>query len=311
MTRQTLIALGAGLVSAVTFISVALGKAGLGVLLYLVISLPIFLVGLAMGWAAAAIAAVGATIVILLVGGPLAAGGFAVTQAAAPVLLTYLALLNRPGSGSGAVEWYPPGRLVIAAALIGAALSIVFMVVLGGTADAIKEKIAPLIQSMIEAQFGGTGAVPIPKEDIPKLVDVAVAILPAMSAIAIMGALLLNLWLAGRVTRASGQLTRDWPDLTQITFPRGTPLAFAAATGLGFLGGLPGMAGSAMSGALFLAYLLLGLAIIHHATRGASWRPFALWALYLALLFVNPTLLAIALIGLADAVWPLRRKERD
>lgn len=308
MTRQTLIALGAGLVSAVTFISVALGKAGLGVLLYLIISLPIFLVGLAMGWAAAAIAGIGATIVILLIGGPVAAGGFAVTQAAAPVLLTYLALLNRPATAPGDVEWYPPGRLVIAAALLGAALSVVFMIVLGGSADAIKEKIAPLIQSMIEAQFGATGGVPIPKEDVPKLVDVAVAILPAMSAITIMGALLLNLWLAGRITRASGQLNRPWPDLGLIAYPRGTPLAFAAATAAGFFGGLPGMAGSAASGALFLAYLLLGLAIIHHATRGTTWRPFALWALYLALLFINPALLAVALIGLADAVWPLRRK---
>ncbi len=67
------------------------------------------------------------------------------------------------------------------------------------------------------------------------------------------------------------------------------------------------MAGGAVSGALFLAYVLLGLAIAHYATRGAGWRSFALWALYAALLFINPVILIVALAGLVDTIWPLRR----
>lgn len=312
MTQRILIPVGAGLVSAVTFVSVALGHPGLGILLFFVIPLPILLAGLAQGWTSALIAGSAACLFILLAGGPLAASAFAVSQAVPAVALSYLALLNRPGDTPDMFEWYPAGRLVIACALIGAVLSLAFMFALGGTHEALKEKIAPIAEATIKAQLKDVaGPSPIADEDIPKLVDLAVSLMPAMTAITVMGELLLNLWLAGRVTLASGQLARPWPDLGLLEFPRGTPLALAAATGAGFLTGFPGMAGGAFSCTLFLAYVLLGLAIAHYTTRGASWRPLALWALYLALLFISPTILIVALAGLANTIWPLRRPPRD
>jgi hypothetical protein len=140
-------------------------------------------------------------------------------------------------------------------------------------------------------------------------------ILPASFAVTFMLMLLFNLWLAGRVLRASGQLARPWPDIAgELEYPRGTPLALLVATGIGFIDGLAGMAAGALSGALFLAYLLLGLAIIHHLTRGQGWRPILLGALYLGLLIspipapFNPVPLIVALLGLADTIRPLRRK---
>jgi hypothetical protein len=64
-----------------------------------------------------------------------------------------------------------------------------------------------------------------------------------------------------------------------------------------------------MAGGLFLAYLLLGLAIIHYTTRAQPWRPFALWALYGALIVVNVWIwIVVAVLGLAETVLHLRAR---
>jgi hypothetical protein len=308
MNQRHVIPAGAGLVSAITFVSVALGDPGFGVLLFIIVPLPIFLAGLGLGWQSALIAAVVASLVILLIAGPTSAGAFGLAQAMPPVILSYLALLNRPSADPGTIEWYPPGRLVVATALLGAALSFALMLGMGGTRDAIREKIAPVVEELIKSQTeGGTAPSPIAPEDVPKLVDISVALMPTLCAMTVMAILLFNLWLAGRITRASGQLARDWPDLGLLEFPRRTPLVLAAATAAGFTDGLPAMAGNALSGAMFFAYVLVGLAIIHHASRGASWRTAGLWVTYLALVFFNPALLLLALVGLVDHLWPLRR----
>ena len=87
-----------------------------------------------------------------------------------------------------------------------------------------------------------------------------------------------------------------------------TPLLLAVATGAAFLAGLPGLIAAGFAGPLFLAYVLLGLAVVHYMTRGRPWRPFALWGLYASLFIMNTIAsLAIALLGLAEAIWPMRR----
>ncbi|MEI9902278.1 MAG: hypothetical protein WDN31_21805 [Hyphomicrobium sp.] len=43
-------------------------------------------------------------------------------------------------------------------------------------------------------------------------------------------------------------------------------------------------------------------------TRGRPWRVFALWGLYAALFIVNTIALPLlALVGLMEAIWPLRK----
>ena len=43
-----------------------------------------------------------------------------------------------------------------------------------------------------------------------------------------LGGFLLNLWLAGRITRMSGRLIRPWPDLAAMTISALDALALAA-----------------------------------------------------------------------------------
>ncbi|MCC7253789.1 DUF2232 domain-containing protein [Hyphomicrobium sp.] len=310
---------GLGLVAAVVFASATTGPLFFRLLLMFVTPLPIALAGLGWGWRAAIVAGGVGTGLILVFGNPAIAAAFALTQAAPIAVLTYLALLSRPLSESGvsvtaddasAVEWYPPGRLVIWSAVMAGLMAIAMLMVIGGDLETLRKALADFIRTTFEAGLPrAEGQAPLSEAEIASLSEIALGVLPAASAMSWMGSLLFNLWLAGRVTRASGQLGRPWPDLAAITYPTGTPLAFGAMLLATMLTGYAGLAASAFAGGLFLAYLLLGLAILHYTTRGQPWRPIALWALYGSLLIVNVWIgIVIAMLGLAETVLQLRAR---
>lgn len=320
MRMPLLLAVCAGLLSAVIFAAAAAVPLLPRAVLFFLTPLPICLVGLGLGWRLSAIAGTAAILGILAAAGPRFALTFAATEAVPIAALTYLALLRRTVAGTppgpAAIEWYPVGRLVFWAALVAGVLALLSLIVLGGDLDAVRKALRAALDSFVEAQLtpgaadGGPAA--LAPEDMDKLAESALYLFPAFLAMSWMTGLLFTLWLAGRILLAAGRLTRPWPDLARIAYPRGTPLALAATIALPlFVTGYPALVASGFAGALFLAYVLLGLAIVHFVTRGQGWRPFALWALYLALValssFVAPLL---AVLGLSETIIPLRREPR-
>jgi hypothetical protein len=315
MRSNLLTGLGLGIVTAVAFASATTGPLLVRFLLFFVTPLPLALAGLGWSLQTAVVAALTAALLVGLAAGPLVGLLFAVYQAVPVVLLTYLALLSRTvpaGPGAmGPIEWYPPGRLVLWAAAISGVLSIASFAVLGAEIDDVRKAIGEFIDKTLRSDLPDMAGGPasLTEGEIKSLADATLAVLPAASAMSWMASLLFNLWLAARVTLASGQLARPWPDLAAIDFPRGTALVFALALLATALGGQAALAASSLAGVLFLAYVLLGLAIIHYTTRGRSWRPFALWALYAALFLINVWIgILVAILGLADTILQLRRR---
>jgi hypothetical protein len=316
MRSLLLIGLGLGLVAAVVFASATTGPLLARFVLFFITPLPIVLAGLGWGWRVAALAGATGTALIGLVAGPPYALAFAASHALPAVALTYLALLSREadaGDGQGgtpATEWYPPGRIVIWSAIFAGLLSAATLMMLGADLEGLRKALGAFIESMIKSSMPDMpSGQPIDPAQIDALTNTTVALLPAASAFSWMGSLLFNMWLGGRITLASGQLARPWPDLAAMEFPRGTAIAFAATLLASSLEGYPGIAASCMSGALFLAYVLVGLAIVHYATRANSWRVFVLWALYASILLANVwAIVAVAMLGLADTVLQLRQR---
>jgi len=307
MPYSLLIALGAGFVSAIVFASATTGPLIVRIPLFLMTPLPLFLAGLGVGTMGAAVAGVAGTALVFAAGGGATALIFAASQALPVVVLVHLASLNRQTSGE--VEWYPIGRIVIAAALMAAAFSTLTLFLLGGNEETIRATLRTMLESFVENELANLPeASTLGSKEINELTNVMLALLPAASAISAMGSLLFNMWLGGRITLASGRLQRPWPDLAAMYYPTGTPLMLAAATAAAFLSGFAGFIATAFAGPLFFAYVLMGLAVIHFITRGRPWRPFALWAVYAALFIINTVAsLAIAVLGLAESVWPLRK----
>ena len=308
MSYRLLIALGAGLISAVVFASATTGPLLMRMILFLLTALPLFLSGLGLGPRAAAVAGFSGTLLVLVAGSPLAALVFAASQAIPAAILVYLVMLNRV-AGDGHTEWYPAGRIVIAAALIAGSFATQTLFLLGGDIDTLRSALRGMLQTFVDNELPKMPDAPtLGPADIDEATGIALALLPAASAISTMGSLLFNLWLAGRITMASGRLQRPWPDLAAMVYPPMAPLMLAAATAAGFLAGLPGMIAAGFAGPLLFSYVLLGLAVVHYTTRGRTWRPFALWGLYASLFIMNTIAsLAIALLGLAEAIWPMRK----
>jgi len=307
MPYSLLIGLGAGLVSAVVFASATTGPMFTRLLLFLLTPLALFLAGLGLGPMIAVVAGIAGTAIVLAAGSAPAAIVFAASQAIPAAALVYLVSLNRTTAET--TEWYPAGRIIIAAALLGGAFSVLTLFLLGGDIDQLRATLRGMLESFVNTELPKMPDAPVlGAQEIDEATSVALALLPAASGISTMGSLLFNMWLAGRITLASGRLRRPWPDLAAIAYPTGAPLLFAVATGAGFLTGIPGFIARGFAGPLFFAYVLLGLAVIHYVTRGRPWRPFALWGLYLSLFVVNTLAsLALALLGVADAIWPLRK----
>ncbi len=311
MRTQVLIGLGLGLVSAVVFASATTGPLFVRYILLLVTSLPVFLAGLGWGWMTAGIAAAASTVIIGLLAGPFAALMYSMTQMLPAVALSYLALLNRAASDDGtAVEWYPPGRLVLWAAVMAGGLTLAVLTTTAGDYETFNTNLREHVSKALKDNLPRIeGRAPLDEAKITQLTDIAVAAMPAAAAVSWMSALLLNLWLAGRITLASGQLRRTWPDLNAMEFPRGTSMMFLAGLLASGAAGVAGAVGIGFAGAFFLAFVLLGLSVVHYVTRGTPWRPFALWTLYAALLLFNVWIAVfIALLGLADGAFQLRQR---
>jgi hypothetical protein len=308
MPYRLLIALGAGLISAVVFASATTGPLLMRMVLFLLTPLALFLAGLGLGPTAAIVAGAAGTAFVIVAGTPLGALVFAASQALPVVLLTYLATLNRQAP-DGTVEWYPVGRLVVAAALLAGLFSVLTFFLLGGDIETLRTLLRDMLKAFVDTELPKMPDAPkLGPEEIEEAANLAVTLLPSASAISSMSSLIFNLWLAGRITLASGRLQRPWPDIPAMAYPPATPLLLAVATGAGFLDGIIGVFARGFAGPLFFAYVLLGLAVVHYVTRGQSWRIFALWALYAALLITNTIAsLAIALLGLAEQVWPMRK----
>ncbi|MGH6861724.1 MAG: DUF2232 domain-containing protein, partial [Phyllobacterium sp.] len=110
-----------------------------------------------------------------------------------------------------------------------------------------------------------------------------------------------NLYIALRLTAASGRLRRpkdDWP--RALRMPRPGLFVFAIACAACFLPGGVGYAATAVAGALGAGFMLAGFAMMHARTRGAPWRPAALWLAYLAVVIFTFTLFLFLLAGLFD-----------
>lgn len=302
-----LIAAGAGFVSALAFISAMVGSAFTSSLLFVIAALPIYVAGVGWSWAAALLATSIGSLLLVLAGAKGAAMIFAGVIGMPAVLLTQLAEQRRTvsdGQGTTAVFWAPPGLLVILAAALSSIISVSIVSLMHEEMPKLRTEIEKFIKTTPQV----SGQQELTAEQISQIVDTVVLVLPAAVAIVPMIAAVFNLWLAGRIVRAAGNLRRPWPDLAAMSFPRGTPLVLAAA-GLfsSMLAGIGAIAAVAVFGAFFVAYLLLGLAVIHFITRGKPWRPFALWAVYIGLLLINVWVaLPIILLGLADSIFSLR-----
>jgi hypothetical protein len=294
------------------FASVLSGSIVSVVLFYLA-PLPILIA--AIGWShwAGLVAAVAAACGLALAFGMALFPVFLISVGLPAWWLGYLALLARPAASAGEPEWYPPGRLVVWTAILGALVILVALTQFGG--DEATEQARALLRRAFERMPRAQTDMPAGEaptmpglSDLDRRIDVLVALLPPAAAVLATVTQLLNLWLAARIAKISGRLKRPWPDLADMRFPAAAPFLLAAAIAGGFLPDFVGVGAMLLAASLLAAYASLGFAVLHGITRRLQSRSIVLVGVYSAVaIFVWPALL-VALLGLIDTALDLRAR---
>lgn len=312
MILHIVIALAAGAASALMFASIISG-ALVSILLFYLAPLPLMVT--AIGWSPllAAIGGIAAATALGLLFGMPYLGAFVLTIALPAWWLGHLSTLGRPadtasanGAAPPAVEWYPPGRLLLWIAGFATLTTMAALMTLGGDAETITAALRRGLSRIMNIR-GATPEAPTGGES-QGMMDALVTIAPAAAAIAAIMTLTLNLWLAGRITLTSGRLKRTWPDLTTAALPPMTLVGLCVALGLSFVGGLLGIAAQIASAALLMAFALTGLATLHAVTRGRKSRVLWLSSVYAVVGIFGWPVLGLIVLGLADAMLDFRRR---
>jgi hypothetical protein len=290
MVQMVLVGLGAGAAAALLFASVASGSLAAVVLFYLA---PLPIVIAALGWShlAGLIAAAAATAAIAVLSG--------IFFLAVPVIsfgawwLGYLALLARPASNgaAGALEWYPVGRLVLWAGVVGTLVVAAAVPNFGTDQESLQAALRKTYERILRDQ---------------SVIDLLVVAVPPAAAVFSTVTNLFNLWLAARIVKISGRLTRPWPDLAALTLPAPSAGLLAAAIAGSFLPDLAGVLSGAFAASLLMVFAVLGLAVLHAITRGMAGRAVMLTGVYGVTIVLGWPILAISILGLAEAALNIR-----
>lgn len=294
---------GAGVASGLLFASL-IGGSVFALPLFLLAPLPLMIAALGWGTLAGLVGAATALVTVgLLLGGPAVVA--TVLMVAAPaVVLSHLAGLARPVATDPAaaptVEWYPLGRILVAAAVLVGVATIIGGIALGFDPEETAMQVSAAYRETIPATESPAAFEP--------LVRATVRLMPAFFPASWLVTLVVDLWLAGRVLTKSGRLARPHEDLTTVQLPIAAGVVFAATAAMAFVSGVIGLVAEVVAGALFAAHFLVGLAVVHVATRGAPMRPMLLAFLYgLMLVFTLPAVLVVV-IGVTEPFFGLRRR---
>jgi hypothetical protein len=312
MIAIVLIAVAAGCASALMFASIISG-ALISLLLFYLAPLPLMVAALGWGPLSATIGGIAAATGLGAIFGLPYCIAFAVMVALPAWWLGHLTLLGRPvtngaSSGNGAspvapaLEWYPVGRILLWITGFAALTTMAALLTLGTDAAAITGALRRGLMRIIGPRDAASTG------ETEQWIDALVTIGPAAAAVVAMMTLTLNLWLAARITATSGRLHRPWPDLKSAALPPMTLAALCVAVAFCFSGGLLAILAQIVTAALMMAYALTGFAVLHTLTLALKSRALWLSCTYAIVMVFGWPVLAMVVLGLADAVFGIRQR---
>ena len=300
------IAIAAGAAAALLF-TAAISVTTAFTLLFFLAPLPLLIAGLGWGLAVGLAAGAAGVVALAVAMGVTPAALFAATAALPSALVVRLALLNRAAGGASegeaaalGREWYPEGRIVLAIALLAATLTAVLLVSMGPGVDQYRAAMGAVIDAMVSQQQPA-GVSP---EQVAQVKSLLLALFPFAAAAGWTAITFANFRLALEITRQARIGTRPPVRFGAMSFPRASLALLAAALLVSFLAGMPGLVGLAASGAMLVAFAILGLAVLHGLLEGHAMRRLLLAALYFAILVLGflPVLPLVALAVLDMAL---------
>jgi hypothetical protein len=297
------IAAAAGAASAAFYAALLSGAFGALILAYLA-QLPLFVVGLWLGFAGAAIAGLAAMVALAVAGGLIFALVYAVANAAPVVAVSFAAQLNRTGP-DGNTEWYPPGHII--GLLLGTAMTafLLMNLLLAGEAGGAENVVRGFVDSALSQLVPPGSTAP---ENMAAFASLIARFFPGVIAGSWIVMVIANAVLAQGLLARFGRNLRPSPSMAQIELPSWVTGATVIAAIGSFMPGISGFIGGNLVLMSMLAYAFAGLAVVHALTARSSNRTVALVATYTFLFIFGWPLIIVALVGAAEPWLNLRRR---
>ncbi|HLB07411.1 MAG TPA: DUF2232 domain-containing protein [Alphaproteobacteria bacterium] len=309
MTRAYLLSFLAGIVSALLFATVNVNF-GLAAIVAPFTPVPLYLAGLSLGLRAALLAGVTASVLVGLAPGSLHFYGslmYAALILGPTALMVRQAVLSRERA-DGAREWYPAGRLLT---VLVATMSGLFLLGYGLFA-ATGEGLLATLTEMFEATYQALGSPDAaPGEALPQDAARATAemMVQWMPASLVLGNAI-SMLLAHGVLLRLNKAIRPSLDLMRLELPAALTYALAGCVLLALLApGELGLIGRSLALALAVAFVFLGLTVVHaFARRLSGGGIIVLILVYGIMLFVIYAAAAIAALGVLERWLRLRAR---
>ena len=298
-----LIAIAAGAASALMFASI-ISRALISLLLFYLASLPLMVAAMGWGPLCATIGGIAAALGLGAFFGLPYMIAYVITVALPAWWLGHLAMLGRPAdagpaAASSPLERYPTGRILLWISGFAVLTTIATLLTFFSDDVALMAVIKRGLTRVL-AMRGITAD--------ERAIDTLAAIVPVGMASGPTITLTINLWLAAKITAASGRLHRPWPDLKATTLPPMTLVALCVAIAFCFTGGLFAVFAKVTTGALLMAYALTGFAVLHTLTLALKNRAVWLICSYAVMIVLIWPLLSMVILGLADAIFGFRER---
>ncbi|WP_417835111.1 DUF2232 domain-containing protein [Thalassospira xiamenensis] len=302
MSRNILMAVGAGLGSSVLFLLVLSGNP-LALLLSYFGHLPLFLIGLWQGPKRLLVAAIAACSALVLLGGLLPFTVFMVVFAGPAMLLTRMALVIRKDE-TGKPGFVPTGIVVNAMAVMIAMV----MIVITGSVTAEGLDIQEFISQFLGQMYSEMG-VPMTPE-LQNIIGMFQTYFPAIVAVSWLLMLFANAAIAQAILVRSGRNLRPSPDLASMVLPGWSLFAFALAGFLvGFADGSLAYVARNVAVVLAVPFLMQGLALVHGQAARWPQKRMILTVFYIVAVLSTWSFIAITGLGIVEHLIRLRGKQ--
>ena len=302
MSRQTLIALGGGGVSAVISAAAATGSPGALMFVHLA-PLPLFLVGLSGGTMAATIAGIGGLLVAGFMGGFLAAAVYGVIHALPAWLVTRQSLRQRT-LADGTVVWNPLGNALAELAVLGAVVFIAATMAVWTDGGSIVGSVTSYLDMVLSIIMPG-----LAEADRGSIVAIMAPVFPGFSGAWWLVIVVANGVLAQAILTRMGKSLRPSPRYLDLAAPDWLSWLFVGTAVMALLG--PGeleYMGHNLAMILAVPYFLVGLAVIHSLVGRLPSPGMLLAVFYVVVIFSGWAMMAVAGVGLIEQWVGLRRR---
>jgi hypothetical protein len=302
MSRNILMAVGAGLGSSVLFLLVLSGNP-LALLLSYFGHLPLFLIGLWQGPKRLLVAAIAACSALVLLGGLLPFTVFMVVFAGPAMLLTRMALVVRKDQ-NGNLAFLPSGIVVSAMAVMVATV----MIFVTGTLTAEGVDIQDFIAKFLSQMYSEMG-VPM-TSDVQGLIGMFQTYFPAIAAVSWLLMLFANAAIAQAILVRAGKNLRPTPSMATFALPGWSLFVFAlAGFTVGFADGSLAYVARNVAVVLAVPFLFQGLALVHGQAARWPQKRVILTVFYIVAVLSTWSFIAITGLGIVEHLIRLRGKQ--